>query len=127
MNIDLKQLEAELAKAVSSVIRNALAPATPRTPAPIRQPKEGGKCRAIWDTLDAVTVEKGEGPALREVLAMAEQHGWKPGNARSEFYRWRHFRALNKIERRQGDRRTHVAKLGRRKDRRVSGERRVQH
>lgn len=51
-----------------------------------------GKCREVWDALDAVP--DGDATTLQGVLSMADQHGWNLNNARIEFYRWRQFHGI---------------------------------
>lgn len=58
----------------------------------IKRPSAGGKCRVIWDTLDAM----GANTAAKEVKAVAEQRGWNPNNASIEFYQWRKFNGYGK-------------------------------
>lgn len=58
----------------------------------IKRPSAGGKCRVIWDTLDAM----GANTTAKEVKAVAEQRGWNPNNASIEFYQWRKFNGYGK-------------------------------
>lgn len=54
----------------------------------IKRPSAGGKCRLVWDALDAM-----ESPTLKAIKAHAEAQGWNPNNATIEFYNWRKFNA----------------------------------
>lgn len=62
----------------------------------VKRPSIGGKCRAIWDALDAYKVETGELPTSKTVKALAEDEGWNPNNASIEFYQWRKFNGITK-------------------------------
>lgn len=56
----------------------------------IKRPSVGGKCRAIWDWLDAHPAT----PTAKNVRAQAEEAGWNPNNAVIEFYQWRKFNGV---------------------------------
>lgn len=58
----------------------------------IKRPSAGGKCRAIWDYLDA-QVAAGTTPTPKLVRAEAESQGWNTNNAVIELYQWRKFSA----------------------------------
>lgn len=60
----------------------------------IKRPSVGGKCRAVWDALDAHAVLTGEDPSSKDVKVLAEAHGWNPNNASIEFYQWRKFNGI---------------------------------
>lgn len=62
----------------------------------IKRPSIGGKCRAIWDALDAYRAETGELPASKTVKELAADEGWNPNNASIEFYQWRKFHGISK-------------------------------
>lgn len=61
----------------------------------IKRPSIGGKCRAIWDALDAHAETTGDDPTAKDVKALAADHGWNPNNASIEFYQWRKFNGVN--------------------------------
>lgn len=61
----------------------------------IKRPSIGGKCRAIWDALDAHAESTGDDPTAKDVKAMAAEKGWNPNNASIEFYQWRKFNGVN--------------------------------
>lgn len=63
----------------------------------VKRPSAGGKCRAIWDTLDAYVADpdnEGQQPTSKIVKAIAEEEGWNPTNAMIEFYNWRKFNGV---------------------------------
>ena len=62
----------------------------------IKRPSIGGKCRAIWDALDAFRAETGELPTSKVVKELAADEGWNPNNASIEFYQWRKFHGIGK-------------------------------
>lgn len=62
----------------------------------IKRPSIGGKCRAIWDALDAYREETGELPTSKVVKELAADEGWNPNNASIEFYQWRKFHGIGK-------------------------------
>lgn len=62
----------------------------------IKRPSIGGKCRAIWDALDAYVKETGEQPTSKTVKELAADEGWNPNNASIEFYQWRKFHGISK-------------------------------
>jgi len=62
----------------------------------IKRPSIGGKCRAIWDAMDAHAESTGDDPTSKDVKAMAAEHGWNPNNASIEFYQWRKFNGIAK-------------------------------
>jgi hypothetical protein len=62
----------------------------------IKRPSIGGKCRAIWDALDAYVKETGEQPTSKTVKELAADEGWNPNNASIEFYQWRKFHGITK-------------------------------
>jgi hypothetical protein len=62
----------------------------------IKRPSVGGKCRAIWDALDAYREETGELPTSKVVKELAADEGWNPNNASIEFYQWRKFHGIGK-------------------------------
>jgi len=61
----------------------------------IKRPSAGGKCRAIWDALDAYQVEEKEVPTADVVRELAKDEGWNSNNAMIEFYQWRKFHGIN--------------------------------
>lgn len=60
----------------------------------IKRPSIGGKCRAIWDALDAYRAETGELPTSKTVKELAADEGWNPNNASIEYYQWRKFNGI---------------------------------
>lgn len=64
----------------------------------IKRPSAGGKCRAIWDALDAYREETGELPTSKVVKELAADEGWNPNNASIEFYQWRKFHGISKAK-----------------------------
>lgn len=62
----------------------------------IKRPSIGGKCRAIWDALDAYRAETGELPTSKTVKELAADEGWNPNNASIEYYQWRKFNGITK-------------------------------
>lgn len=62
----------------------------------IKRPSIGGKCRAIWDALDAYRAETGELPTSKTVKELAADEGWNPNNASIEYYQWRKFNGIAK-------------------------------
>jgi hypothetical protein len=62
----------------------------------VKRPSIGGKCRAIWDALDAHAEATGDDPTSKDVKALAATHGWNPNNASIEFYQWRKFNGITK-------------------------------
>lgn len=62
----------------------------------VKRPSIGGKCRAIWDALDAYRTETGELPTSKVVKALAADEGWNPNNASIEYYQWRKFNGIAK-------------------------------
>ncbi len=60
----------------------------------IKRPSEGGRCRAVWDALDAYRTETGDVPTAKVVAALAADEKWNPNNASIEFYQWRKFNGI---------------------------------
>ncbi len=60
----------------------------------IKRPSIGGKCRSIWDALDAHAESTGDDPTAKDVKEMAAAHGWNPNNASIEYYQWRKFNGI---------------------------------
>lgn len=60
----------------------------------IKRPSIGGKCRAVWDALDAYQAETGDVPTAKVVRDLAADEGWNPNNASIEFYQWRKFHGI---------------------------------
>lgn len=61
----------------------------------VKKPSVGGKCRAVWDMLDAM-VKKGIEPKVRVAMDKGEAAGMNRTNVQIEFYLWRKFHGLNK-------------------------------
>lgn len=55
----------------------------------VARPSVGGKCRAVWDWLDAHPTA-----TSKDVKAVATEMGWNPGNASIELYQWRKFNGI---------------------------------
>lgn len=64
----------------------------------VKRPSAGGKCRAVWDALDALQaeLEAGELVTSSMVKDLAADEGWNPNNASIEFYQWRKFNGISK-------------------------------
>lgn len=64
----------------------------------VKRPSIGGKCRAIWDALDALLaeLEAGETVTSKMVQDLAKDEGWNKNNASIEFYNWRKFNGFGK-------------------------------
>jgi hypothetical protein len=67
----------------------------------VKRPSAGGKCREIWDFLDALYEDDGTGnsgdrimPTAKMVREEAVSQGWNPNNASIEFYQWRKFNGI---------------------------------
>lgn len=60
----------------------------------VTRPSAGGRCRAVWDALDAYQRETGELPTAQVVRELAADEGWNPNNASIEFYQWRKFHGI---------------------------------
>lgn len=60
----------------------------------IKRPSAGGRCRAVWDAMDAHAEATGDDPTAADVRALAAEHGWNPNNASIEFYQWRKFNGI---------------------------------
>jgi hypothetical protein len=60
----------------------------------VTRPSAGGKCRQVWDALDAYRTEQGELPTVAIAKSIAEDEGWNPANATIEFYQWRKFNGI---------------------------------
>jgi hypothetical protein len=61
----------------------------------VKRPSVGGKCRVIWDFLDAVYQGGKVMPTSAMVKEAAENNGWNPNNASIEFYQWRKFNGIS--------------------------------
>jgi len=59
-----------------------------------RQPGEGTKCRAVWDSMDDFATKFV--PTAQTARKMAEAEGWNVNNTVIEFYQWRKFHGLGK-------------------------------
>lgn len=62
----------------------------------VKRPSLGGKCRAVWDALDALQaeLEAGEKVTAAMVKDLAKDEGWNHNNASIEFYNWRKFNGI---------------------------------
>lgn len=61
----------------------------------VKRPSAGGKCRAIWDALDAYRTETGLLPTSKVVKELAADEDWNPSNASIEYYQWRKFNGIS--------------------------------
>ena len=70
-----------------------------------RQPGEGTKCRAVWDTLDDLVKNRKVGEndlyGAKDIMVvdariLAETNDWNMNNTVIEFYQWRKFHGLGK-------------------------------
>lgn len=110
---DFTMSEEELAQQAGRAKAEDEVPAEEPTPAPtettglkiekdrpeqngIKRPSIGGKCRAIWDALDAYRAETGELPTSKTVKELAADEGWNPNNASIEYYQWRKYNGISK-------------------------------
>jgi hypothetical protein len=60
----------------------------------VSRPSAGGKCRAVWDALDA-SAANGEAPKAERVRELAAEHGFDKTTAQVQFYRWRKFNGIS--------------------------------
>jgi hypothetical protein len=60
----------------------------------VTRPSAGGRCRAVWDALDAYQRETKDVPTAKVVRELAADEGWNPNNASIEFYQWRKFNGI---------------------------------
>lgn len=60
----------------------------------VTRPSAGGRCRAVWDALDAYRAETNEVPTAAVVRSLAADEGWNPNNASIEFYQWRKYNGI---------------------------------
>lgn len=60
----------------------------------VTRPSAGGRCRAVWDALDAYRAETNTVPDAKVVRELAADEGWNPNNASIEFYQWRKFHGI---------------------------------
>lgn len=60
----------------------------------VKRPSAGGKCRAVWDALDAELKRSGSQPTAAFVRTLAAEQGYNPNNASIEFYQWRKFNGI---------------------------------
>lgn len=124
----LKRLEKPLHIVVHEAVLQAIAEASRITEQSVTEvqgedephrPKAGGRCAAVWETLDAMR-DKGEIPTLKEILAIGRRKKWNENNTRIEYYQWRKFHGIhgrlkaNRFERRRSDRRVSGRKLPKR-------------
>lgn len=88
----LKQVEARRAAAKAE----APAKAAAQESNGIKRPREGGKCRSVWDACDHMLAKMGATPAAKNIKAWAADKGYNQNNALIELYRWRKFNGLGK-------------------------------
>lgn len=109
-----KANHATLLELYAPIAPQAEAPTTPDAPAPaatevtglkiekdrpeqngVKRPSLGGKCRAIWDALDAYRTETGMLPTSKVVKELAADEDWNPSNASIEYYQWRKYNGIS--------------------------------
>lgn len=61
----------------------------------VKRPSAGGKCRQVWDALDAYRAEVGEVPTIAVAKSIGEDEGWNLANVAIEFYQWRKFNGIS--------------------------------
>jgi hypothetical protein len=83
----LRELEEPLAVILHGAVREAVTTASKASNR--RRPVEGGRCREVWDTLDAVQHVTGEVPSLKEAKDLAKRKNWNEHTTRIQYYRWR--------------------------------------
>lgn len=69
----------------------------------VTRPSAGGRCRAVWDALDAYRAETNMVPDAKVVRELAADEGWNPNNASIEFYQWRKFNGITGRAKRTAD------------------------
>jgi len=62
----------------------------------VKRPSAGGKCRQVWDALDANRASTKTLPTVATAKQIATEQGWNVSNAAIEFYQWRKFNGLGK-------------------------------
>ena len=106
-----KANHATLLELYTPIAPQAEAPATPDAPVAeatglkiekdrpeqngVKRPSAGGKCRAIWDALDAYRAETNSLPTSKVVKELAADEDWNPSNASIEYYQWRKFNGIS--------------------------------
>lgn len=83
----LRELEEPLAVILHSAVRDAVTTAAHADSR--RRPVPGGRCREVWDALDAVQHITGELPSLQDARDLAKRKNWNENTARIQYYRWR--------------------------------------
>lgn len=98
----LENLQPTVEQAVKVAVQSAILVATqaPEAKVPDAKPKlarptPGGRCAAVWDTLDKMS-EKGALPSLSDVRKVAKRRRWNANNARIEYYQWRKFNGITR-------------------------------
>ena len=61
----------------------------------VTRPSAGGKCRAVWDALDALANVLEGKPTAERVRELAAEHGFDKTTAQVQFYRWRKFHGIS--------------------------------
>lgn len=88
-----------LTKLLPDVVHQAVYEGLTTLKAPtIKQPKEGGVCRAVWDELDRIAAT-GVTPTVAVAKDYARQTDLNVNNAKTEFYRWKAYRTITKRSR----------------------------
>jgi hypothetical protein len=63
----------------------------------VTRPSAGGKCRAVWDALDAFAAANNTtvaGITSKQVKSLAAANGFNANNASIEFYQWRKYNGV---------------------------------
>lgn len=63
----------------------------------VKKPSSGGKCRAVWDALDALVAE-GKPATAKAIREHATAQGWNVNNASIEFYQWNKFNGTTPVK-----------------------------
>lgn len=61
----------------------------------VKRPREGGLCRAVWDSLDQLCAG-GVDPSTKDVRDLATAKGWNQNNATAELSGWRKFNGISR-------------------------------
>jgi hypothetical protein len=85
-------LDAAIDQAIKRAVKSAIvsAVATEPQPAPkLARPAAGGRCAAVWETLDKLTADGKPLPTLNDMRKIGRRRRWNENNTRIEYYRWR--------------------------------------
>ncbi len=88
----LENLEKRLAQLERERIEDARVEteANPEIRNGVKRPREGTKCRQVWDAMDKLFAE-GETPTSKLMRQLALVVNWNPNNATAELSGWRKF------------------------------------